>query len=529
MKAQQVGRIFTLLLALWGFFGVAAFAADWSLEVVSIEFNGAKVAQATLHITPPQQANAQSREVRQGERFAVGTVIATPARTTLLLESSNTNRLRLLPGSRIRVLAGSEIGEEFGQEDGQSLFDVQRALNFFNVRHGRFQAIVKGTRYTVTVVPGKEITFDVEQGAVRIEREGQLRIDEGNKEGTITISETLKAGESKSFRLDIDEYLARFKHYGEAEAYYRKNLEADRLSGDPERIEIGLNQMGILLDTLSRYRESIPYFDEYRQSVLKRHPDGVHSDIAKSLNDLGNAYWALGGTANLERAIGYYEESLKIERQLYPGGVHSDIAASLNNLGLAYQNLGGTANFERAIGYYEESLKIERQLYPGGVHAEIANSLNNLASAYEDLGGAANRERAVGYYEESLKIKRQLYPGGVQAEIAQSLGGLSFTRLFVGQYPEALRDAREALQIGPVELWIRANEAHALLLMDRQAEALAIYVQYRDQPVKAGQTFREAVLEDFAALRKAGVNHPGMAKVEELYGQPEATPDRARP
>jgi len=79
MKMQQVGRTFTVLLVLWAFFGVAAFAADWSLVVVSIEFNGAKVTQATLQITPPQQANAQSREVREGERFAVGTVIAAPA------------------------------------------------------------------------------------------------------------------------------------------------------------------------------------------------------------------------------------------------------------------------------------------------------------------------------------------------------------------------------------------------------------------------------------------------------------------
>ena len=569
MKAQQSGRTFTVLLVLWGFFGAPAFAADWSLKVISIEFNGSKVRQATLQI------NAQSREVKEGERFADDTVIAAPARTTLMLESSNSNRLRLLPGSRLRVLAGSQMGEEFGQEDGQSFFDVKRALNFFNVRHGRFQAIVKGTRYSVTVIPEKEITFAVELGSVRIEREGKLRIDEGGKERTITVSETLKAGESRSFRLDIDEYLAYFKHYGEAEAYYRKNLEADRLSGDPERIEIGLNQMGIALDTLSKYRESISYFDELRQSVIKRHPGGVHADIATSLHNLGVAYTDLSGTANLERAIGYYDESLKIYRQLYPGGVHANIANNLNNLGLAYARLGGTGNLERAIGYHEESLKIRRQLYPGGVHADIAGSLNNLGAAYwtlggtdnlqraigyweeslnitrqiypggvqadiakslnnlgvayRGLGGTANLERAIGYYEESLKILRHIYPDGVHSDIAQSFGNLSYTRIFVGQYTEALRDAREALQIAPDKLWIRTNEAHALLLMDREAEALAIYTLCRDQPVQASQTFREGVLDDFAALRKAGVDHPGMAKVEALYGQPAATPDRAKP
>ena len=112
---------------------------------------------------------------------------------------------------------------------------------------------------------------------------------------------------------------------------------------------------------------------------------------------------------------------------------------------------------------------------------------------------------------------------------SRSLGNLSYTRIFVGQYTEALRDAREALQIAPDELRIRTREAHALLLMNREAEALAIYTQYRDQPVKADQTFRETVLDDFVALRKAGIDHPGMAKVEALYGPPAATPDREKP
>ena len=142
---------------------------------------------------------------------------------------------------------------------------------------------------------------------------------------------------------------------------------------------------------------------------------------------------------------------------------------------------------------------------------------------------APNFQRAIGYAEESLKIRRQLHPGGVHADIAISLGNLAFGRLFIGQYTEAVRNARDALQIAPDKLWIRTNEAHALLLSGREAEALAIYVQYHDQPVRAGRTFREAVLDDFTALRKAGIEHPGMAKVEALYDPPAATPDREKP
>jgi tetratricopeptide (TPR) repeat protein len=256
----------------------------------------------------------------------------------------------------------------------------------------------------------------------------------------------------------------------------------------------------------------------------------VHADIAGGLNNLASAYGALGGTANLERAIGYFEESLTIQRQRFPGGVHEGIAASLGNLGKAYWKLGGTANLKRAIGHFEESLKIERQLYPGSVHADIATNLNNLGNAYWNLGGTADLERAIGYFEEGLKIERQLYPDAVHAGNAASLYSLlTVKRFLVGQYAEALRDARESLEFLPNDLSARINEATALLLMDREAEALAIYTQYRDRWVSFRATFREAVLSYFAALRALGVNHPGMAKVEALYGQPAVTPDRAKP
>lgn len=110
-------------------------------------------------------------------------------------------------------------------------------------------------------------------------------------------------------------------------------------------------------------------------------------------------------------------------------------------------------------------------------------------------------------------------------DIANSLGSLAYKKLFAGQYAAALRDAREGLQIAPDKLWILTNEAHALLFLGREAEAMAIYTRYRDDKVNARQGFSEAVLEDFVALRKAGVSHPGMARVEALYGvAPANTP-----
>ena len=158
------------------------------------------------------------------------------------------------------------------------------------------------------------------------------------------------------------------------------------------------------------------------------------------------------------------------------------------------------------------------------MHADIAQSLSNLGNVYVGLGGSENLKRAIDDFEDSLKIFRQVYPSGVHLDIARTLGNLSYARLLAGEATEALRDARAAVQIAPGEVRLRGVEAHALLLLGRLDEALAIYAQYREQPVSARKTFRSAVLDDFAALRKAGVNDPGMATVEALYGQPAGQP-----
>jgi len=92
------------------------------------------------------------------------------------------------------------------------------------------------------------------------------------------------------------------------------------------------------------------------------------------------------------------------------------------------------------------------------------------------------------------------------------------TRLFVGQYAQSLQDSRSALTMAPDQTWLHTNEAHALLLLGRLDEALELYRRYRDASVNASQSFRDGVLDDFAALRKAGVSHPDMAVVEALYG-----------
>lgn len=187
------------------------------------------------------------------------------------------------------------------------------------------------------------------------------------------------------------------------------------------------------------------------------------------------------------------------------------------NLGYAAQKLGGTENLKLASVYYQEALKIGRQLYPNGIHDNLASTLYCLGMNYQMMGGPENLKRAIGHFEGALEIYRQLkFQGG----IVISLGNLAFLRLFVGEYAQALAGAREALIMAPNDTWIHANEAHALLLLGEEELAKAIYLKYRNEKFNNHETFRDAVLGAFTDFRKAGIDHPGFARMEALLKEP---------
>ena len=71
-----------------------------------------------------------------------------------------------------------------------------------------------------------------------------------------------------------------------------------------------------------------------------------------------------------------------------------------------------------------------------------------------------------------------------------------------------------------VRIFIYGNRAHALMLLGQADEARAIYLQYRGKTNVVGEkSWETAVLDDFAELRKAGLNHPLMDEIEGLFSQ----------
>ena len=104
-------------------------------------------------------------------------------------------------------------------------------------------------------------------------------------------------------------------------------------------------------------------------------------------------------------------------------------------------------------------------------------------------------------------------PGPLTAGV---LGNVSWDALFAHEFPRALAAAERAHLLDPDLLWLEINHAHALMLLNRSDEARALYLSHKNEPLhdNDNKTWGQAIAEDFAELRKAGLVNPLMEDVE---------------
>lgn len=67
---------------------------------------------------------------------------------------------------------------------------------------------------------------------------------------------------------------------------------------------------------------------------------------------------------------------------------------------------------------------------------------------------------------------------------------------------------------------IESNRAHALMFMEHDEEAKALYVVHKGEPVSGADNklWEQNIAEDFAKLREAGLTSPMMGDIEKELG-----------
>jgi tetratricopeptide (TPR) repeat protein len=133
-----------------------------------------------------------------------------------------------------------------------------------------------------------------------------------------------------------------------------------------------------------------------------------------------------------------------------------------------------------------------------------------------------------GRYAEALALQEQIAArvegeetksaGKPGSKTAVELAGVAGQALLAGEPDKAIAACERSLALQPGDLIAEVNRAHALMYLDRGAEARAVYEAHKADLFPDSKPWPEVVAEDFAELRKAGREHPMMAEIEAALG-----------
>jgi tetratricopeptide (TPR) repeat protein/transcriptional regulator with XRE-family HTH domain len=201
---------------------------------------------------------------------------------------------------------------------------------------------------------------------------------------------------------------------------------------------------------------------EIRQRVLKVH----HSDIARTLNDLGGLYLNWGKYQEAEPCL---QEALAIRQQELGKG-HLDVAQTCYNLASLYRSQG---TYEKAEPFYLQALRI-REATLGVNHLLVAQSYYGLAKLYLSQEKYSSAEELC---KQALHIREQHFEEKPRM-LASTLSVLA--KIYVGQekLDQAEKMNTRALQIR--EQGSGKDHPHVAVIINSLVEIYHARGKYRE-------------------------------------------------
>lgn len=129
-------------------------------------------------------------------------------------------------------------------------------------------------------------------------------------------------------------------------------------------------------------------------------------------------------------------------------------------------------------------------------------------------------------YEAEVEADEVKETGKPGKRSAGALANLSWHAILARKFPEALAAADRSITLDPSDRLVpETNRAHALMMLGRTAEAKAAYLANKGKPLQ-GKTWELVIADDFATLRKAGIESPLMPEIDAALNPPtpSATP-----
>jgi tetratricopeptide (TPR) repeat protein len=252
-------------------------------------------------------------------------------------------------------------------------------------------------------------------------------------------------------------------------------------------------------------------------------------ELALGLRLLGDV---LRANKNRVEAIAAYRESVAIRQKLAsaePNDVDRQNAVAFSYDRLARELLANN-NTAEAVANYRLALAARQKLAAAATDdnrrdKDLVDAHTALARALFTLG---SQSEALNNFRQALAVQERIAVRAEREEVASkgkpgsataaSLGSLAWYALLARDFEKALAGSRRAAELAPELIWVQTNLAHALMFLNRNDDARATYLKYRGKRTFPTTTWEESVLEDFAILRRAGLNHPTMGPVEKLLG-----------
>ena len=445
-------------LAAWLMCMSTAISAQ-TLRVVEVRVEGKVVdtAVSILQFAPPERTPTPL-SVQVGQTLTDGVEIGIPARTVLVLQTANNNRVELAPDTRFtaRVGAGGEVHSVTG---GSARFDVQRALSFFNIEFNRFVALVRGTAFEVQAGTGGDGTADVQRGRIVVQREVPTLMQDTGRQVDMLEQDTLDAQSRPRQQWPAVEAVRRYARGEAAMAQYTSDLAQAEQRRDRDARLAALNNMGLTWLARGVPANAVATF---KRMLALAQTDKDDPWRARALNNLGAAALEQG---DLKGAVNYLDNALTVNRALEPRSAQRRVAQVQGNLGLAWRRLG---DIRRARDYTEQSLQIHQQLAEGRDHAAVARNLESLGNIETDPAAARQ------FHLRALQMRERLYAdsgNNPHPDLASSYMNLGLFATRAGDDRSAAEFYGRTVVLRE-KIFLQQNHAHLADALVRQGAAL---------------------------------------------------------
>jgi hypothetical protein len=364
-----------LLLCLTLGSSACAFANSVRVEAILVNDQDAEQVPAVIIISA-QVPQGERRTLRKNDIFASGFEIIAPSSTIITFTSDNGNRIVLQPGARIRVADVTKAGERYLLRAGSVVFEVLRALSFFNVEFDdKFVAQVRGTKFRVTGEEGGGFTCEVLEGAVLVQRSETLRVGT-RAQPVIATSPVLLSSEGRSTGRWTESDLAvtrSFTSLKDAQGYLIGKMQQAKSPSLDYPLALGelLTSSGNQSAALTTYSNAQ---EELSSAPLT--PDLKLAELYLRKADV------LANMNRAQEALGDYDLARRTYNALYTPDASREIARVLTGEALVYTKL---KRYDVAAEKYAEAIAVESKFTLGVEtprirrNIEAINELHRLA------------------------------------------------------------------------------------------------------------------------------------------------------